>query len=63
MCKVEEELPTPPEILETVKILAPESSPPAKIITAMRLAVDLYQAKLKPPSLLEQPPQPICFSS
>lgn len=55
MCKVEEELPTPPEILKTVKTLAPKGSPLEQTAAAMRPAVDLYRAKVKPPKVDKNP--------
>lgn len=57
MCKVEEELQTPPEILKTVKTLAPKGSPLEQTAAAMRLAIDLYlyQAKVKPPKVDKNP--------
>lgn len=48
MCEREGELPTPPEIIKTIDILAPKGSPLEQKIAAIQLAAELYQAKLKP---------------
>ena len=53
MCRLEEELPTPTEIIQTLNILAPKGSPIEQTIVAMQLATDLYEARLTP-SLVQQ---------